>query len=141
MITLKVDGVGYMVSGAAHFTSGEHVLLFLQTNDRGEWVPKEMSVGKFGEQVDAAGRRLLLRDASSIGGWDLDGTPHAEPTRDACSKAQTARAIQAAKARTTGRSFWGTDMLPAYSAAPTMHRSSRTADCVNKTLNSWAALV
>jgi hypothetical protein len=79
----KIDGVGYMVPGAAHFTPGEHVLLFLQTNDRGEWVPKEMCVGKFGEQVDAAGRRLLLRDASSIGGWDLDGTPHAEPTRDA----------------------------------------------------------
>ncbi len=79
----KVGTVGYMVSGAAHFTPGERVLLFLETNDRGDWVPKNMCVGKFGETVDAASRRLLVRDASSIGGWDLDGTPHAEPLRDA----------------------------------------------------------
>ncbi len=68
-------------------------MLFLQTNDRGEWVPKEMCVGKFGERVDAAGRRLLLRDASSIGGWDLDGTPHAEPTRDAARFLSYVRAV------------------------------------------------
>jgi Dual-action HEIGH metallo-peptidase len=78
-----VDGVGYMVAGAARFRPGERVLLFLETNDRGDWVPKNMSVGKFTEQTAESGRRLLVRDASSISGWDLDGTPHVERTRDA----------------------------------------------------------
>src|SRR5258708_5004913 len=89
-----VDGVGYMVAGAAHFTPGEHVLLFLETNDRGEWVPKNMSVGKFAERVDESGRRLLVRDASAIDGWDLDGTPHAERTRAAAAFLRYVRAME-----------------------------------------------
>jgi hypothetical protein len=88
-----VDGIGYMVAGAARFTPGERVLLFLETNDRGEWVPKNMSVGKFTEQTAGSGRRLLVRDASSISGWDLDGTPHAERTRDAAAFLQYVRGV------------------------------------------------
>lgn len=88
-----VDGTGYMVAGAAHFTPGERVLLFLETNGRGEWVPKNMSVGKFAERVDGSGRRLLVRDASSISGWDLDGTPHVERTRDAAAFLRYVRAV------------------------------------------------
>src|SRR5260221_6690650 len=88
-----VNGIGYMVAGAARFTPGERVLLFLETNDRGEWVPKNMSVGKFAEQTAGSGRRLLVRDASSISGWDLDGTPHAERTRDAAAFLRYVRAV------------------------------------------------
>lgn len=88
-----VDGIGYMVAGAAHFTPGERVLLFLETNAHGEWVPKNMSVGKFAERVAGSGRTLLVRDASSISGWDLDGTPHVERTRDAAAFLRYVRAV------------------------------------------------
>lgn len=73
-----VDGIGYAVAGAAQFVEGERVLLFLDTNARGEWVPRTMAVGKFARQND-----LLVRDAAAISGWDLDGAPHNEPLRDA----------------------------------------------------------
>jgi hypothetical protein len=88
-----VDGTGYMVAGAAHFTAGERVLLFLETNDRGDWVPKNMSVGKFTERTVGSGRRLLVREASSISGWDLDGTLHVERTRDAAAFLRYVRAV------------------------------------------------
>src|ERR1700682_2015710 len=88
-----VDGIGYIVPGAASFTPGERVLLFLETNDRGDWVPKNMSVGKFSERVDGRGRRLLLRDASSISGWDLDGTPPVERARDAAGLLRFVRGV------------------------------------------------
>jgi len=71
--------VGYAVAGAPRYAEGERVLLFLETNDRGEWVAKNMAVGKFSFRRDDAGRRLLLRD--DVAGWDYDGTPHREPLR------------------------------------------------------------
>src|SRR5438046_9289204 len=33
-----VGGVGYAVAGSPRYEKGERVLLFLETNDRGEWV-------------------------------------------------------------------------------------------------------
>src|SRR6185503_242354 len=71
--------LGYAVAGAPRYAAGERVLLFLETNDRGEWVAKNMAVGKFSFRRDEAGRRLLLRD--EVVGWDYDGTPHVEPLR------------------------------------------------------------
>jgi len=55
------------------------VLLFLETNDRGEWVAKNMAVGKFDPALDVGGRRLLVRD--EIDGWETDGAVHREPVR------------------------------------------------------------
>jgi hypothetical protein len=75
------DGLGYAVAGAPRYEAGERVLLFLETNDRGEWVAKNMAVGKFAFRRDGAGRHVLLRD--EVVGWDYDGTPHVEPTRAA----------------------------------------------------------
>jgi hypothetical protein len=74
----EVNGVAYVVPGSPQYRPGERVLLFMETNDRGEWVSKNMALGKFSVIGD-----LLLRDAPSICGWDYDGTPHREPKRAA----------------------------------------------------------
>jgi hypothetical protein len=76
-----VGDIGYAVAGSPRYASGQQVLLFLETNDRGEWVAKNMAVGKFDRAEDQRGRRLLVRDAAEIGGWGVDGTPHREPVR------------------------------------------------------------
>jgi hypothetical protein len=78
-----VDGVGYAVAGSPRYAAGERLLLFLETNDHGEWVAKNMVVGKFAFARDSRARQLLVRDAREIAGWDVDGTPHHEPTRAA----------------------------------------------------------
>ena len=76
-----VGEIGYFVAGSPKYAPGERTLLFLETNDRGDWVAKNMVVGKFVPIEDTKGRRLLVRDASEIAGWDVDGTPHREPVR------------------------------------------------------------
>ena len=73
-----VNGLAYVVPGSPRYGQGERVLLFLETNSRGEWCSKNMAVGKF----SLAGDRLL-RDATSMRGWDYDGSPHREPLRAA----------------------------------------------------------
>src|SRR5213593_3020694 len=64
----------FIVPGSPSYAPGERVLLFLDTNARGEWVSKAMAVGKFSARGD-----LLVRE--QLCGWDYDGTPHAEPLR------------------------------------------------------------
>src|SRR5438874_3412912 len=75
----SVGNLGYAVAGAPRYQAGERVLLFLETNDRGEWVAKNMAVGKFAFRRDDAGRRVLQRD--DVAGWSYDGTPYREPQR------------------------------------------------------------
>jgi hypothetical protein len=75
--------VGYVVAGSPRYARGERLLLFLEKNDRGDFVAKNMVVGKFSFARDARGRRLLVRDAVEVVGWDVDGTPHRERTRSA----------------------------------------------------------
>jgi hypothetical protein len=76
-----VGDVGYVVAGSPTYAEGERVLLFLETNDRGEWVSKNMAVGKFDHAEDVKGRRLLVRDGAEIVGWETDGAAHREPVR------------------------------------------------------------
>jgi len=76
-----VGDIGYVVAGSPRYAEGQRVLLFLETNDRGEWVAKNMAVGKFEHAEDARGRRLLVRDSSEIVGWETDGEVHREPVR------------------------------------------------------------
>jgi hypothetical protein len=78
-----LDGVGYAVPGSPRYTAGERLLLLLETNARGEWVARNMALGKFAFARDAAGRELLLRDSSELTGWNVDGSAHREPVRDA----------------------------------------------------------
>jgi hypothetical protein len=76
-----VGDIGYVVAGSPKYAEGERVLLFLETNDRGEWVAKNMAVGKFEYADDVRGRRLLVRDGTEIVGWETDGEVHREPVR------------------------------------------------------------
>jgi hypothetical protein len=76
-----VGDIGYVVAGSPRYAEGQRVLLFLETNDRGEWVAKNMAVGKFDRAEDVRGRRLLIRDSSEIVGWETDGGVHHEPVR------------------------------------------------------------
>jgi hypothetical protein len=76
-----VGDIGYVVAGSPRYANGERVLLFLETNGRGEWVAKNMVVGKFERAEDVRGRRLLVREAGEIAGWEEDGTTHREPVR------------------------------------------------------------
>jgi hypothetical protein len=76
-----VGEIGYVVAGSPRYASGQRVLLFLETNDRGEWAAKNMAVGKFDRAEDLHGRWLLVRDAEEISGWEEDGTTHREPMR------------------------------------------------------------
>jgi Ig-like domain CHU_C associated/Dual-action HEIGH metallo-peptidase len=73
--------IGYVVAGSPNYAEGQRVLLFLETNDRGEWVSKNMAIGKFEHAEDVRGRRLLLRESSEIVGWEVDGDVHREPVR------------------------------------------------------------
>ena len=76
-----VGDIGYVVAGSPKCVEGQRVLLFLETNDRGEWVAKNMAVGKFEHAEDVKGRRLLVRESSEIVGWETDGEVHREPVR------------------------------------------------------------
>jgi hypothetical protein len=76
-----VGDIGYVVAGSPKYAEGERVLLFLETNDRGEWVAKNMAIGKFEPAEDVRGRRLLVRDETEIVGWETDGQVHREPVR------------------------------------------------------------
>ncbi|MEA2571457.1 MAG: hypothetical protein QOI24_3458 [Acidobacteriota bacterium] len=78
-----VGDVGYLVAGSPRYVNGEQFLLFLEKNDRGDFVAKNMVVGKFSFARDARGRRLLVRDAGEVVGWDVDGEPHREQMRSA----------------------------------------------------------
>ncbi len=69
-----VGSIHYAVPGSPTYARGARVLLFLDTNDRGQWVSKAMAVGKFSARGD-----LLVR--APLCGWNYDGTPHAEPAR------------------------------------------------------------
>ncbi|PYQ48877.1 MAG: hypothetical protein DMF59_14810, partial [Acidobacteria bacterium] len=70
--------IAYTVPGSPKYETGKRVLLFLDKNDRDEWVSKNMVVGKF---AFAAGR--LERDATELIGWDEQtGEPHREQHRD-----------------------------------------------------------
>ncbi len=57
----KVGGIYYVVPGSPQYANGERVLLFLETNDRGEWVAKNMVVGKF-----AFSDGHLVRESSEL---------------------------------------------------------------------------
>jgi hypothetical protein len=73
-----IGDIAYTVPGSPHYEAGERVLLFLETNDRGDWVSKNMVVGKF-----AFANGLLLRESKELIGWDVvTGEPHHEQSRD-----------------------------------------------------------
>src|SRR5260370_11651603 len=60
-----IGNIAYTVPRSTAYGMDEHVLLFLDVNDRHEWVSKNMVVGKFGF---ANGR--LEREATELIGWE-----------------------------------------------------------------------
>jgi hypothetical protein len=72
-----------IVPGAPHFKDGERVLVFLSQSDSGEWGVTDFGLGVFGFATDDMGRDVLIRTATEISGWNLDGTVHHESRRDA----------------------------------------------------------
>ncbi|HYH09752.1 MAG TPA: M57 family metalloprotease [Thermoanaerobaculia bacterium] len=69
-----------LVHGAAHFASGEKVLLFL-TRSGDALTPVDLTLGKFRFVTSSNGTRLLTRDLEDVVAWDRDGAPHDEPVR------------------------------------------------------------
>lgn len=70
------DGLGLAVSGAARFTEGERVLLFLMRDRDGNWRTRDHVLGKFSFEGDTVVRR-------GVCGFDSDGGAHREPLRSA----------------------------------------------------------
>jgi len=69
-----------MASGAAHFTDGDKVLLFL-TRHKGTWTPTDMTLGKFRFVTSTGGQSLLARDEEDIVGFDREMRTHVERLR------------------------------------------------------------
>jgi hypothetical protein len=69
-----------LVQGAAHFKTGDHVLLFLSQH-RGEWTTTDWTLGKFRFLTSTGGQSLLVRDAEDIVGFDRQMRPYTEPVR------------------------------------------------------------
>ncbi len=76
---------GLYVPGAAHFSHGERVLLFLNRDDanrtNGRWKTTDLTLGKFRFVTSTAGERLLVRDQEDVVGWTHHGQIHQEKVR------------------------------------------------------------
>lgn len=113
-----IGSTGYVVAGAPQYAPGERVLLFLEQNDRGDWVAKNMALGKFAFVSDARGRRLLVR--SDVAGYDYDGNAHVEPQRNAAKFLDFVRAT--ARGEAGDASYVVSDPLPI--ATNSLHAST-----------------
>jgi hypothetical protein len=72
-----------VVYGAPQFVDGERVLLFVSKGSGNHHYVTDFGLGFFGFATDDLGNRVLIRAATEIHGWDLDGRPHREPRRQA----------------------------------------------------------
>jgi hypothetical protein len=75
------DQRGLFVPAAARFAQGEHVLLFLTEDVRGELRPTDLTLGRFKFVTSTAGEKLLVRAMEDVVGWDHSGRVHHEPVR------------------------------------------------------------
>ena len=80
------------IPGVPRFAGGDRYLLFLRHND-GAWHILDLVLGKFKFETDELGREVAIRDAGEIAGWDPDGTPHREVTREAKPFLEFIRAV------------------------------------------------
>src|SRR3954454_24599488 len=79
----ELIGRAEIIPGVPRFRDGERVLLFLRCTPDNTWAVADIALGHFTFADDALGQRLLVRATSEIVGWDPNGTPHAEPRRNA----------------------------------------------------------
>lgn len=72
-----------VVPGAPHFADGDRALLFVRKVGAGAYATADLALGSFNFATDHLGHAVLVRAGSEIIGWDLDGSNHREPRRDA----------------------------------------------------------
>lgn len=70
-----------VVYGAPQFVDGERVLLFTSRGRGDDHYVTDFGLGFFGFATDDMGNRVVIRAATEIHGWGLDGKPHREPRR------------------------------------------------------------
>lgn len=77
--------IGLLICGAAEYEPGERALVFLRRQGEvdSRWRTLHMTLGKFDFEVDAEGRRILMRLPTSghVFGWDMEGEPFVERPR------------------------------------------------------------
>jgi hypothetical protein len=91
----EYEGRAMLIPGVPRFETSERVVLFIVRTGRDRWAVAEIALGKFSFK-QAGKTSLLLRDANEINGWDPDGTPHEERSREA------SRFLQFLKAESSG---------------------------------------
>ncbi|MGH7488155.1 MAG: hypothetical protein ACREMY_21545, partial [bacterium] len=84
-------GRATVIAGVPQFFSGERLMLFLKKTDTGHFAVEELVLGKFRFASDIRDRRLLVRDAEDIQGWDSQLRPYHERLRAADSFLQFVR--------------------------------------------------
>ena len=90
-----LDDRAVIIPGAPRFIDGdEHLLFLIQTGDTWLYV-RDLALGKFTFGVDAAGKRLALRDETEVNGWTEEGKVYVEKRRDAESFLRFVRAVVA----------------------------------------------
>jgi hypothetical protein len=72
-----------VIPGAPQFADGDRLLLFLRKVGDNEYATTDFALGLFGFATDDTGRHVFIRAETEINGWDLDGSAHREPRRDA----------------------------------------------------------
>jgi hypothetical protein len=82
----SVEGRVTFIPGAPRYESGKRYLVFLRTNNFGEWMTYGFALGKFEFVRDLRGRELLIRrstDEDIFGLDESDGSLHVEQLRAA----------------------------------------------------------
>ncbi|MEA2339003.1 MAG: hypothetical protein QOE82_3010, partial [Thermoanaerobaculia bacterium] len=82
----SIAGRVTIIPGSPRYENGNRYLVFLHTNNYGEWMTYGFALGKFEYVSDLRGRELLIRrtaDEEIFGLDEADGSPHVEQLRDA----------------------------------------------------------
>jgi len=69
------------IPGAPRFRDGKRVLLFLTKVGQDDYATTDLGLGSFHFAFDSLGHAIVTRD--EISGWNLNGSIHEEPLRDA----------------------------------------------------------
>ncbi len=72
-----------LLHGVPHFNAGERVLVFLDTNVRGDLTALDFALGKFSFAKSESGKEYLLREEGNICGWAPGHKPYKEKARRA----------------------------------------------------------
>src|SRR5512142_1015887 len=125
-----------IIPGIPRFQQGRRMLLMLANVGHDRWAVTDLVLGRFTFVTDRSGRRLLVRDADEIVGWNPDLSPHSEPLRDADKFLQFVRteahggiaAMDYVVPATSNLHTMTTGLTPAPNIAPFTATSYTTSD-------------